>query len=306
MNFACGEALLARHLVDQYAFNSQIGRDKAERDVILSYALKILDEQAALEGLAFKGGTCLRKTLFGGTGRFSMDLDFTCPRGNYGDLQRTMRKILNDKAYYGISFKLSGERSETSGDVLSYRCDVAYSHGWNSDAFKLEVSLRESPVLDLVRVELFPEAYWKRMEFRPFILPCLRSEELLAEKIRAAIERTRSRDLFDLYLFSQRSYKHDAVKQLVIEKTWNSGTIFDPKQLFRKIERGEYDWDDLESLVPPRRLPAKRTLIKAVRDHYSYLRNLDAKLVRIAEDARRHRHRNEIMALRKSIRSGLA
>ena len=48
----------------------------AERDVVLTYFLKVANED--LPGkLAFKGGTCLKKVCLGKTGRFSIDLDFT-------------------------------------------------------------------------------------------------------------------------------------------------------------------------------------------------------------------------------------
>ena len=70
--------MIADKFVDLYARNSGV-RDKlvAERDVVLTYALRVLCETDVMTHLAFKGGTCLRKTLFGSSGRFSEDLDFT-------------------------------------------------------------------------------------------------------------------------------------------------------------------------------------------------------------------------------------
>jgi len=54
-------------------------RDKlvAERDVVLTYALDALIADGVMSDLAFKGGTCLRKVVFGSSGRFSEDLDFS-------------------------------------------------------------------------------------------------------------------------------------------------------------------------------------------------------------------------------------
>ncbi len=68
--------MIADKFVDLYARNSGL-RDKlvAERDVVLTYALHALHEAGTLAHLAFKGGTCLRKAVFGSTGRFSEDLD---------------------------------------------------------------------------------------------------------------------------------------------------------------------------------------------------------------------------------------
>ena len=61
--------MIAEKFVDLYARNSRV-RDKlvAERDVVLTYALRALVDDGVMESLAFKGGTCLRK--FANSGRF--------------------------------------------------------------------------------------------------------------------------------------------------------------------------------------------------------------------------------------------
>ena len=68
--------MIADKFVDLYARNSGV-RDKlvAERDVVLTYALRALEDSGVTKHLAFKGGTCLRKTVFGSTGRFKTDDD---------------------------------------------------------------------------------------------------------------------------------------------------------------------------------------------------------------------------------------
>ena len=48
-----------------------------EIDIILTLLLQMFHERGLLEHLAFKGGTMLRKTVFGQRGRLSTDLDFT-------------------------------------------------------------------------------------------------------------------------------------------------------------------------------------------------------------------------------------
>jgi predicted nucleotidyltransferase component of viral defense system len=67
--------VIGKKLVDRYAHQSGI-KDQlvAEREVVLTYALGLLREAHALDHLAFKGGTCLRKIVFGSIGRFSEDL----------------------------------------------------------------------------------------------------------------------------------------------------------------------------------------------------------------------------------------
>lgn len=48
-----------------------------EIDIILTLLLQLFHERGLLDHLAFKGGTMLRKMVFGPRGRLSTDLDFT-------------------------------------------------------------------------------------------------------------------------------------------------------------------------------------------------------------------------------------
>src|SRR5712675_2008839 len=50
---------------------------KVETDIVLTYLLQLFYEQGITEHLAFKGGTMLRKMVFGPRGRLSTDLDIT-------------------------------------------------------------------------------------------------------------------------------------------------------------------------------------------------------------------------------------
>lgn len=48
-----------------------------EIDVVLTFLLQLFNEAGLADHLAFKGGTMLRKMVFGPRGRLSTDLDFT-------------------------------------------------------------------------------------------------------------------------------------------------------------------------------------------------------------------------------------
>jgi len=78
--------MIADKFVDLYVRNSGL-RYKlvAKRDVVLTYALRAMADAQVMEHLAFKGGTCLRKLIFGSMGRFSEDLDFTIDTGRPED-----------------------------------------------------------------------------------------------------------------------------------------------------------------------------------------------------------------------------
>ena len=51
--------------------------DKVETDVILTCLLQLFHDKGITEHVAFKGGTMLRKMIFGSRGRLSTDLGFT-------------------------------------------------------------------------------------------------------------------------------------------------------------------------------------------------------------------------------------
>ena len=79
-------------------------RDKlvAERDVVLTYALRALFDDGVMDHLAFKGGTCLRKLIFGSTGRFSEDLDFTLATDEADDDVLVRLVEVFQREHYGV------------------------------------------------------------------------------------------------------------------------------------------------------------------------------------------------------------
>ena len=96
--------MLPQVTVDHYASGMRIDTFVAERDVVLTYVLKILDDVGLLQKLAFKGGICLKKIYYARVTRFSEDLDFTSLDSD--DPNRFTRKLAETsdaKEYYDIT-----------------------------------------------------------------------------------------------------------------------------------------------------------------------------------------------------------
>jgi len=287
--------LLEERFVDHYAQASGVDSLVAERDIVLTFVLRILCDHLPRK-LAFKGGTCLKKIYLGKTGRFSMDLDFTAVRMTPKSFRERFASLLNRREYFGINFEITEEYSR--GEEASYGLIMQYSHDWNSGAkFKVETSFREKPVLPLAERLIIRELYFRYCEIEPFTVACLQLEEVLAEKIRAAFQRSRARDLYDLYLLSKKPYDKGKVRALAVVKCWNARDPFDPSLLFQKIENERYDWSDLESLVRTKSLPSEKGVIKSVLDSYSYLEDLNGILTDIIRDSKSHRHSDLVCAL---------
>ncbi len=60
-----------------YAADTGVDLDIAEREIVLTYVLRIMLDAGLLHHLAFKGGTVIPKLYMGEQRRFSFDLDFT-------------------------------------------------------------------------------------------------------------------------------------------------------------------------------------------------------------------------------------
>lgn len=69
-------------------------------DVILTYLIQLFPEKNIMDHVAFKGGTMLRKIVFGPRGRLSTDLDFTC------------RSDIGPKGGGAVAVRIAGESSE--------------------------------------------------------------------------------------------------------------------------------------------------------------------------------------------------
>ncbi len=282
--------MMEQRFADLFASGSQVPLEIAEREILLTYVLKRFEEVQVLQDLAFKGGTALRKCIYGKETRFSLDLDFTRIAGEAdpADLILRLVEILTQPAY-GIHFNVKTEDFYVSDDRSSCGATISYRHDWHQALFKLEVSLREKPSLPLVSLPLKLQAYFKHLEFPAFSIPCLQFEELLAEKIRAASQRVRARDLYDLARAAEKPLNVNLIRSLAVIKCWNVRDTFDPMKFFEKIQSSKYDWEDLKQLLRrSEKLDAKR-MIATCRKRYQFLESLTPDEVEVIADAKRHR-----------------
>ena len=295
--------MLDKKYVTFYARSSRVPLDVAERDVVLTYVLKVLSE-SILQRLAFKGGTCLKKMYFGSSGRFSMDLDFTSLNMSLENLQSELKQLLDERNHFGINFKIAEENVRTGAGACeqSYIAVIGYSHGWNAGEFMFEVSYREKPLLSLDELPLLDEMYFKFCEFPRFPVQCLQKEELIAEKLRAAFQRFRGRDLYDLYLFSDRHFDKGLVKKFAVIKCWSVREPFSPQELLNNISKLKYDWTDLEQLVRKGELPSQNEVIGKVLKAYAFLENMDSTLLNIIDDSKAHKEKELVTTVLETLK----
>ncbi len=149
--------------------------------------------------------------------------------------------------------RLDGEPERTSGGlIVHFRFDSLTDAG----TAKLEVSVREDLVF-AVRDAFFDVS---ELGLQPFTVPAVAEVELIAEKLRALVQRAQPRDLFDLHLYLLDSGWHvnaselreavDAKLAITRHKRWRLG-------LWRSnLEEIKAAWETtMASWVEPDRLP---------------------------------------------------
>ncbi len=247
-----------------------------EIDVILTLLLQMFHERGLLEHLAFKGGTMLRKTVFGQRGRLSTDLDFTL----YSTIARDdlMMALLEafGQPYRGLRFQIDQSNDWYLADE-SCGANPLCAHDDNPVGIrvKLQVSLRERPILPIVAMAQIPQEYFELLDFAPAAIPSLALEEVVAEKIRAASQRSKIRDLHDLSESLNLEFYRPRVRGLAVLKLWNQRDALNYAQLAKRIEEAtDYDIADLTQLLRKDQRADLATLIKRVVEGYRFLNNL--------------------------------
>jgi predicted nucleotidyltransferase component of viral defense system len=245
----------------------------AERDVVLTYALAALIDGGVMTDLAFKGGTCLRKLVFGSSSRFSEDLDFALASDQpEDDVLLRLVEVFN-RAYHGITFTFD-EYYKTDDDT-SFGGDVSYRHDWNDCGhFRLQVSLRERPTLPVIARPIQPQGYFAQLELAPPAVRILAPIEMIAEKVRASFQRAKVRDLYDLHRFATSPFDGELLRRLAVLKLWQVRDPFDPELFFARLRDGRYDWDDLKRLLRSGERLEPEEVLRSVETRFALLRNL--------------------------------
>jgi predicted nucleotidyltransferase component of viral defense system len=276
--------MIERRLVQWYASGAGVDLDIAEREIVLTYMLSILSTEGLLGHLAFKGGTALRKLYLGGTGRFSLDLDFSAISNIAPDgLVLSLVGILHEQTYHGLTFSIPGPGYYATDD--SCGAEVTYRHDWMAAGrFGVQVSFRASPLLPVRPTPLRRERYFEWMDVDPPSVPALDLLEMIGEKLRAAMQRTRVRDLYDLYQLAHQPFDRDIVRRIAVIKCWETRHAFDPIPFLKGLPEGKYDWSDLSRLVRRDQLAAPEEIVQHVQQAYAFLGEMTEEEVGLAAD----------------------
>lgn len=263
--------MIEKRLVQWYAADAGVDLDIAEREIVLTYVLRILADSGLLDQLAFKGGTAIRKLLLGRLGRFSLDLDFTAT----SDIEPEffvleLASCLHGHTYYGIAFTIPPSDYYATAD--SCGAEVTYRHEWvAAGRFGLQVSFRALPLLPVRPSALRPERYSDWLGIESPEPPALDMHEIIGEKVRAAAQRRRVRDLYDLYQFTNLRFDRDLVRRISVIKCWETRHAFDPATFLAELPQAHYEWPDLRRLIRRGAALSPEEIIQGVQRGYRFL-----------------------------------
>ncbi|MBU6407748.1 MAG: nucleotidyl transferase AbiEii/AbiGii toxin family protein [Alphaproteobacteria bacterium] len=266
-----------------------------EIDVILTQLLQLFTETGITEHVAFKGGTMLRKMVFGPRGRLSTDLDFTCRSEITTDDLMLMMLSALDQPYRGLSFRYDKDKDwYLTDDGCAANPVCFHSDNPQGVKIKLQVSTREQPILPVTPVAQIAQDYFTALGFEPAAIPCLAFEEAVAEKIRAASQRSKIRDLHDLAELAARPLNRDLIRALAVLKLWNSGGPGLDYERFRERVAGSADYEigDLTALLRKDQKPGLKAMIAKVTEGYRFLGDMTDAERALAADSHRRNHKD--------------
>ena len=167
-------------------------REQIEQDMLLSKAICDIFNNEMLAGeLVFRGGTALNKLILREPYRYSEDLDFV--RTNPGGIGNIMKELttLGNATGYQVKTRI--------GQYPKVYWHAKSQTGYNLK-IKIEINTYErSSALPIISVRHSVKSDWYSGEAD---IGIIQFEEMAATKLRALFQRSKGRDLFDLWLLT--------------------------------------------------------------------------------------------------------
>ncbi|MFH1209982.1 MAG: nucleotidyl transferase AbiEii/AbiGii toxin family protein [archaeon] len=205
--------------------------DHLTKDYYLTVILYLIKD---IEGLYFKGGTALQK-IFLNYSRLSEDLDFTLTR----DVKEIIKEI-EERIKSNLFTRITKDK-----DVEGFTRLVVYYRDFSDKESFVFIDLNKRAKLS-TKPEKYAIKHFYKDNIPEFSVNTLSKEEMIAEKMAAAIARNRPRDHYDLYKIIKSGIKINI--NLVKEKCKQSNIEFNIIKMFNKANILKNRWD--KDLVP--------------------------------------------------------
>lgn len=206
--------MISKDELMRLAGKQKINPSSLGKDYALGWLLFGISKSSVADELVFKGGTALSKIYFPEDWRLSEDLDFTITdaKNNFKSIMNALEndvpKIIQKENDMTVILK---DRPHTNVGYLQSR--FQYTGPLGKDTVKIEISSEE--VIGKSRIEKVPHVF----DYPDFKVRVYSLEDILAEKMRSIIQRTRIRDYYDVWrLLKVHKFDNKKVKELFLEK----------------------------------------------------------------------------------------
>lgn len=217
-----------------------------EKDYALTWALKaIYSNEKLSKYLVFKGGTCLSK-VYSETYRLSEDLDFSGYREGKMGLEELEKEL--DAAFETANREGAPSLSIKKADTHSNEGYVSYKVRYvgplgHPGKIKIELKMDEFVLMDSVSLPVREAAY---PDIKPFKIRCYHFFEMFTEKVRAIMQRGKSRDYYDVWQMLtnpalRKNLPHHIfeIRKDLREKCDRNKIEYAPEKIFNKESVGE-------------------------------------------------------------------
>jgi predicted nucleotidyltransferase component of viral defense system len=230
--------MISKKQVQILAKEQQISEYVILREYIQILFLKDLYEQSFAKDIFFRGGTAIR-LLYGGQ-RFSEDLDFTVSMDEDVFVKNVSKLFSILEKQYQIRIK---ERKTMTGKayLLTATTSILSAPVYVSLDFSMREDVKQ-PKKNILKTN-FP------VVLQNYVYS-LSKDEIFAEKIRAFMEREKSRDLYDLWILQELGAQMNL--ELVKEKFAYYGEDFSASSLVERLDvfkKGDFE-KDLKQFLP--------------------------------------------------------
>ncbi len=214
----------------------------AEKDYLLDIALLSISRNTKDE-LVFKGGTCLYK--FYKLDRFSEDIDFTLKK--HLDIGNLTKKIIIDFNSFGIEAEIKSKKVVRNSTMITIRTRGPLYRGTSQSFSCIRIDINhKSEINTATRTAKYISPY---QDIPSYTLNIMQAKEILAEKIRAIMTRSKARDIYDLWFLMGQGVEFD--EKLTEEKLKFYKEKWDAKEFADKIGMRKAIWNnELRCLLP--------------------------------------------------------
>jgi len=221
------DEMIADRVLRRIAREREMRLDLIEKDYALGWILYGITSSSLRKKLIFKGGTALSKVYFPFDWRISEDLDFTLSNdATLDDISANLSDELPgivEEASGGITLDFKGKPFINPGFL---RARVQFTGPISKNTIKIEVT-KEGFIGEYATIDV-PQNY----DYPEFRVLSYTLNNILAEKLRSMIERTRIRDYYDSWRLLKISVVDDSVKELFIKKCEGKDILFQDVDIF--------------------------------------------------------------------------